>query len=108
MATAGGAGGEKPKSADRTTFSPSRQAPKAVGGKKSTSTKATASKPATSATGERRTAAAGRAKEDLGALTKAELYKRATDLDIAHRSTLTRDEHQKAVAIASRHLCAAS
>ncbi|WP_405021333.1 Ku protein [Kitasatospora sp. NBC_00070] len=110
--TASGGGARAAKFAGRASTasagSSSGLAPKAVGGKKTTSVKAASSKPSTSATGKRRSAAAGRAKEDLGALTKAELYKRATDLGIAHRSTMTRDELQKAVASASRHLRAAS
>ena len=37
------------------------------------------------------------ATEDLSRLTKAELYKLATDLDIPHRSAMNRDELQDAV-----------
>ncbi|MCX5209043.1 Ku protein [Kitasatospora sp. NBC_00240] len=37
------------------------------------------------------------AAEDLSQLTKAELYKRAGDLDIPHRSTMTRDQLQAAL-----------
>lgn len=87
-----------------------RAEPKATGGKKSTSA-TKAAKPATSATGKKRSAAASASaekKEDLSGLNKAELYRRATELDIAHRSTMTRDELQQAVERAGRHLRAAS
>ncbi|RKE23662.1 Ku protein [Streptomyces sp. TLI_171] len=42
------------------------------------------------------------AEEDLSRLTKAQLYEKATQYEIAHRSTMTRDELQKAVAKATR------
>ena len=56
------------------------------------------------------------AAEDLSELTKAELYRRASELDIPHRSTMTRDELQAALEKAApagaakpkRHLRAAS
>lgn len=78
--------------------------PKAASGTKSTSARQPAKKSAA-----HKTTSAARApkKEDLGALTKAELYKRATALDIAHRSTMTRDELQDAlehVPAKQRHL----
>ncbi|MFC8449055.1 Ku protein [Kitasatospora sp. NPDC057223] len=62
----------------------------------------------------RKRASAGRKKapaEDLSELTKAELYRRASELDIPHRSTMTRDELQAALeqaAVPARHLRAAS
>ncbi|MER8184944.1 Ku protein [Kitasatospora sp. NPDC094015] len=69
-------------------------APKAAGGKKSTAGKPAAGtdRPAS----KKRVSAAG-AQEDLSALTKAQLYEKATELGIAHRSTMTRDELQQAV-----------
>ncbi|WP_345695176.1 Ku protein [Kitasatospora terrestris] len=81
----------------------SRTTPKATDGKKSTSSarSADAKKPAA----KKRVTA----KEDLSQLTKAQLYEKATQYEIAHRSTMTRDELQKAVAKAARsHLRAAS
>jgi DNA end-binding protein Ku len=62
----------------------------------------------------RKRASAGRKKaaaEDLSELTKAELYRRASELDVPHRSTMTRDELQAALeqaAVPARHLRAAS
>ncbi|MFC9330769.1 hypothetical protein [Kitasatospora sp. NPDC057015] len=50
--------------------------PKDTGAKKSTPIRT--ARPATSATGKKTGAAAGRRREDLSRLTKAELYKRAT------------------------------
>jgi DNA end-binding protein Ku len=41
-------------------------------------------------------------KDDLAGLTKQELYQRATDLDIPHRSTMTRDQLADAVKKAGR------
>ncbi|MFB6887739.1 Ku protein [Kitasatospora sp. NPDC056327] len=48
--------------------------------------------------------------EDLSTLTKAQLYERASRYEIAHRSTMNRDELQKAVekAARGRHLKSAS
>ncbi|MFF7459141.1 Ku protein [Kitasatospora sp. NPDC008115] len=69
--------------------------PKAAGGKKSTSTKASTGKSTT-----KRTSATG--KRQLSALTKTELYQRATHLDIPGRSTMTRDQLQHALEEASR------
>ncbi|WP_371483122.1 Ku protein [Kitasatospora sp. NBC_00315] len=59
--------------------------------------------------------------EDLSGLTKAELYRRATEIELPHRSTMTRDQLQEALekaaaeaapaaapAKAKRHLRAAS
>ncbi|WP_405014850.1 Ku protein [Kitasatospora sp. NBC_01539] len=116
-----------PGTAGRATGERSRRTPKAAAGKKSTST----SKSSTSGTGTPRTGTSGTgtprtgtsgtgtsgtaapskkrtttghaAKEDLSALTKAELYRRATDLGIAHRSTMSRDELQAAVRKATGH-----
>ncbi|MFD5559084.1 non-homologous end joining protein Ku [Kitasatospora griseola] len=77
--------------------------PKQTGGKKSTSTRSPSSK---TPTAKKRTTA----EEDLSQLTKTQLYEKATELDIAHRSTMTRDELHKAVAKATRggHLRTAS
>ncbi|WP_371493934.1 Ku protein [Kitasatospora sp. NBC_00374] len=94
----GGKGGEGGRRATGRGPAPKsvRRTPKATGGTKSTSAaSASAKKPA-----------AG--KEDLSALTKAELYRRATEYDIAHRSTMTRDELQDAVRKAGRRLRTAS
>ena len=84
--------------------------PKDAGGKKTTST-AARTRTATSATGKKTGAAAATARRgDLTKLTKAELYKRATELDLPHRSTMTRDELQHALEKAGRgrHLRSAS
>ena len=70
-----------------------RRQPEEAGGKKTTST--ARGRAATSATGKKTGVAARR--EELSALTKAELYRRAADLDVAHRSTMTRDEGVRAV-----------
>ncbi|MFJ8621866.1 Ku protein [Kitasatospora sp. NPDC093550] len=79
-------GGAAPKTAST---------PKATGGKKSTSrARAGSGKPAA----KKRVTAGG---EDLNDLTKAQLYEKATQLDIPHRSTMNRDELQKAVAKAA-------
>ena len=43
-------------------------------------------------------AAAGAGKEDLGALSKAELYLRATGLDVPGRSKMTREQLERAIA----------
>jgi DNA end-binding protein Ku len=45
---------------------------------------------------------ANKQQEDLTTLSKAELYRRATELDIAHRSTMTRDQLLEAVRTAGR------
>ena len=78
--------------------------PKEVGGKNSTST--ARGRAATSATGKRTGTAAAARREDLSALTKAELYRRAADVHNAHRSTMTRDELRSALEKAGlgRHL----
>ncbi|MGW4894794.1 non-homologous end joining protein Ku [Kitasatospora sp. NPDC004240] len=84
--------------------------PKRSGGRKSTSTKAaTAGKTATAgkARGGKRTGGAAGG-QPLDELTKAELYKRASDLDIPHRSTMTRDQLQDALRHADRPHRAAS
>ncbi|MEV6209308.1 Ku protein [Kitasatospora sp. NPDC051914] len=79
----------------------SRRTPKTAADTKSTSTTAKADKEPAGA--KKRVTAGGRAKgEDLSKLTKGELYKRATNLDIPHRSTMNRDELQDAVAKAGR------
>ncbi|MCU7827306.1 Ku protein [Kitasatospora sp. DSM 101779] len=76
------------------------RAPKARAGTKSTSTATNAGKQTGS---KKRVTAGGKvAAEDLSKLTKGELYKRATDLDVPHRSTMTRDQLQDAVAKATR------
>ncbi|MFI9163253.1 non-homologous end joining protein Ku [Kitasatospora aureofaciens] len=83
---------EEPKKTrpDRTLAARASRSPKPTGGKKSTATKAS---PAAKTT--KRASATG--KQQLSQLTMAELYKRATDLDIPHRSTMTRDELQQAL-----------
>ncbi|MFI8085825.1 Ku protein [Kitasatospora sp. NPDC086009] len=74
----------------RATSSRAAGTPKPTGDKKTTSAKATPhKKPA------KRASATG--KQQLSELTKTELYRRATDLDIPHRSTMTRDELQHAL-----------
>ncbi|MFD8708514.1 Ku protein [Kitasatospora sp. NPDC059648] len=70
------------------------RSPKPTGGKKSTAGKAGAAR-----TTKRAGATGG---QQLSGLTKAELYRRATDLDIPHRSTMTRDELQEALEHAGR------
>lgn len=72
----------------------SGRAPKGASGKKSTSTQRPQPKAAATHKSTSKTATA---KPDLDSLTKAELYKRATDLDIPHRSTMTRDQLQDAL-----------
>ncbi|WP_189278687.1 non-homologous end joining protein Ku [Kitasatospora griseola] len=72
-----------------------RTTPKKTGGKKSASTAA----PPETATAKKHAV-----KKDLSRLTKAQLYKEASRYEIAHRSTMTRDELQEAVAQAARHL----
>ncbi|MEV8100420.1 Ku protein [Kitasatospora sp. NPDC085879] len=78
----------------------SHRAPKAKAGTKSTSTSAKTGKP--TAAKKRVTTGGKVAAEDLSKLTKGELYKRASDLDVPHRSTMTRDQLQDAVAKATR------
>ncbi|MET9182892.1 Ku protein [Kitasatospora aureofaciens] len=92
--------GEPKKSSGRTAARTSHS-PKQTGGKKNTSPKA-----ATGKTTAKRASATG--KQQLSQLTKAELYKRATDLDIPQRSTMTRDELQHALEQAGRSQRAAS
>ncbi|MBP0454020.1 Ku protein [Kitasatospora sp. RG8] len=89
------------KPAGRKAAAPVSRAPKAAGGKKSTSAKATAARGTA-----RRKSATG--KQQLSQLTKADLYKRATDLDIPHRSTMTRNQLQHALEHAGRPRRAAS
>ncbi|MFJ9770339.1 Ku protein [Kitasatospora sp. NPDC101157] len=79
---------------DRTVGGRAGRSPKPTGGKKSTAAKAGA------AGATKRAGATG--KQRLSELTKAELYQRATDLDIPHRSTMTRDELQEALEHAGR------
>ncbi|MFJ9461463.1 Ku protein [Kitasatospora sp. NPDC101447] len=87
--------------------------PKQTGGKKSTSAKTTSTKATGSTKGTaakstskhagaagKRTSATG--KRQLSQLTKAELYQRATSLDIHHRSIMTRDQLQHALEQAGR------
>ncbi|WP_035792306.1 non-homologous end joining protein Ku [Kitasatospora mediocidica] len=71
----------------------SSRSPKPAGGKKSTS----ARQPLKAAATRKSTGTAKSSQESLDALTKAELYKRASDLEIPHRSTMTRDQLQDAV-----------
>ncbi|WP_406209946.1 Ku protein [Kitasatospora sp. NBC_01560] len=92
---------EPRKPAGRPAPAAASRSPKATGGRKNTSTKAPATGPATD-----RKSATG--KQQLSRLTKADLYKRATDLDIPHRSTMTRDELQHALEEAGRPRRAAS
>ncbi|WBP92025.1 non-homologous end joining protein Ku [Kitasatospora cathayae] len=87
--------GKAKKPSSRTAAARASRSPKPTGGKKSTSAKATPGK-----TAAKRASATG--KQQLSQLTKAELYKRATDLDIPHRSTMTRDELQHALEHAGR------
>jgi DNA end-binding protein Ku len=104
LESAGTPGSSAPRSETGTRGS--RPQPKAAGGKKSTSA---AERAPSTAGAKKRTSGTA---EDLSELTKAQLYRRATDLDIAHRSTMNRDELQAAVEQASRpagrHLRAAS
>ncbi|MFB7669734.1 Ku protein [Kitasatospora sp. NPDC056138] len=95
--------------ARETAPSPSRAQLKAVGGKKSTSTVRKGWPAAGEAGKKRATASKKTAAEDLGALTKAELYRRATEFDTPQRSTMTRDQLQDAVKkVRRRHLRTAS
>ncbi|WP_431683629.1 Ku protein [Kitasatospora sp. KL5] len=97
----GGGGAEAGSSTSRDRATRSRRTPKAAADTKSTSTTAKAGKE--SAGAKKRVTAGGRAEgEDLSKLTKGELYKRATNLDIPHRSTMNRGELQDAVAKAGR------
>ncbi|MGE7439513.1 non-homologous end joining protein Ku [Kitasatospora sp. NPDC001175] len=80
------------KAAPRTS-----RTPKSAGGKKTI----TAKRAQPAADAKKRTGTSSKA-EDLGALTKAELYKRASDLDIPQRSTMTRDQLQHALERAQR------
>lgn len=90
--------GARKRSGDRPTAARTGRTPKQTGGKKSTSARA-------GATAE----ASGKpASQQLSGLTKAELYKRATDLDIPRRSTMTRDELRLALEEAGRPHRAAS
>lgn len=84
----------KPR-ADRPQAARASRSPKPTGGKKTTAAKAG---PAAKTT--KRVSATG--KQQLSQLTKAELYKRAADLDIPHRSAMTRDELQQALEHAGR------
>ncbi|CAM5282517.1 Ku protein (plasmid) [Streptomyces viridifaciens] len=88
---------EEPKKtrADQTPAARASRSPKPTGGKKTTAAKAG---PAAKTT--KRVSATG--KQQLSQLTKAELYKRAADLDIPHRSAMTRDELQQALEHAGR------
>ncbi|MFC8452140.1 Ku protein [Kitasatospora sp. NPDC057223] len=105
-----GAEGWRTAGEQRTTTAgrSAQRRPKDADGKKTTATTARA-RTATSATGKQTGAAAAR-REDLSALTKTELYQRATELDLPHRSTMTRDELQHALekAARGRHLRSAS
>ncbi|MEU6970337.1 Ku protein [Kitasatospora aureofaciens] len=85
---------EKGRRADRSQAARAGRSPKPTGGRKST-----AAKGGTARSGKR---AGATGKQQLSGLTKAELYQRATDLDIPHRSTMTRDELQEALEHAGR------
>ncbi|MFJ6385859.1 Ku protein [Kitasatospora sp. NPDC092039] len=98
-----GADAEQPpvkKNARKARASSAAASPKPTGGKKSTSSRAAGT------TTAKRTSATG--KRQLSQLTKAELYQRATDLDIPHRSTMTRDQLQHALEQTGRRHRAAS
>ncbi|MGW3045449.1 non-homologous end joining protein Ku [Kitasatospora sp. NPDC001159] len=71
------------------------RSPKPAAGTKSTSAKTTGKK-----TVAKRAGATG--KRQLSQLTRAELYQRAAALDIPHRSTMNRDELQRALERAAR------
>jgi DNA end-binding protein Ku len=86
------AGGTAAAAAPKKTAS----TPKPDTGKASTSKRPAKKAPAA----KKRTPAARQ--EDLNGLTKQELYRRASDLDIAHRSTMTRDQLADAIKKASR------
>ncbi|MGW6918235.1 non-homologous end joining protein Ku [Kitasatospora sp. NPDC054939] len=79
------------------------RSPKTAGGRKTTSAKAQAG---TKGSAKKRVSATG--KQQLDKLTKAELYKRASDLDVQGRSAMTRDELQAALEQAARPHRAAS
>ncbi|MEU6236932.1 Ku protein [Kitasatospora sp. NPDC047058] len=97
---------EKPSRRSSPAPAAATRAPKAAGGKKSTSAKANAAAAVGQATEIKRASATD--SQQLAGLTKAELYKRATDLDIPHRSTMTRDQLQQALEQAGRPRRAAS
>ncbi|MER6400498.1 Ku protein [Kitasatospora sp. NPDC001603] len=83
---------EAAKKSSRSTASSGKdRAPAKTGGKKTGGKKSTASGGSTS-----KRAGAAEASE-LSELTKAGLYKLATELDIPHRSTMNREELQEAV-----------
>ncbi|GGV14439.1 non-homologous end joining protein Ku [Kitasatospora herbaricolor] len=88
---AGAAEPEQAEQAEEAEEAP-RSGRTAAGGKGAASRK-TAAATRSSGKGAGKKAAA----EDLSGLTKAELYKRAGDLDIPHRSTMTRDQLQAAL-----------
>ncbi|MFF3068806.1 Ku protein [Kitasatospora sp. NPDC057936] len=73
-----------------------RRAPKASGAKKSISAPAGSEAKAHKSTRAKR--------EDLGALSKAELYKRATALDIPHRSAMSKEARAPGRRTARGHL----
>ncbi|MFF9645783.1 hypothetical protein [Kitasatospora aureofaciens] len=85
---------EKGRRADRSRAARAGRSPEPTGGKKST-----AAKDGTARSSKR---AGATGKQQLSGLTKAELYQRATDLDIPHRSTMTRDELREALEHAGR------
>ncbi|MFF2149267.1 Ku protein [Kitasatospora sp. NPDC058190] len=88
--------GEPAGEAEKKPQARARRPPKPAAGTKSTSAKAaTGKKPVA-----KRTSATG--KRQLSQLTRAELYQRAADLDIPHRSTMNRDELQYALEHAAR------
>lgn len=102
LAAAGASGEQKATSSQpkkgagvaggRSTGGSTHRQPKTTGAKKDTTAGAAGKKPPA-----RKSTSTAKRGEDLGALTKAELYQRATDLDIPHRSTMTRDQLQDAL-----------
>ncbi|MCU7820663.1 Ku protein [Kitasatospora sp. DSM 101779] len=100
-------GGSAARGADESARpAKARRTPKAAGGRKSTS--AAAGRGGAAATPEKKRVGSSKAAEDLSKLTKTELYKRATELGIPHRSAMNRDELQAAVEKAGRGLRAVS
>ncbi|MFD9061411.1 Ku protein [Kitasatospora purpeofusca] len=95
--------GKRTTSSGRKAPAATARTPKTIGGKKTTTAKASTS---TSEGRAKRTSATG--KRQLSDLTKAELYKRATDLDLQGRSTMTRDQLQRALERTGRRHRAAS
>lgn len=82
---------DDPRARTRKASTPGRS-PKEAGEKKSTSSR----RPAKAAAAHKSTSTA-KPQEDLSALSKAELYKLATERDLAGRSSMTRDELERAL-----------